>query len=56
MKFPCPDCGVKVEARYGTTEGNYPGALVFRGVQVRRGPEHRPRCVEWRSAPSEERK
>jgi hypothetical protein len=48
MKAPCPECGVEVEARYGSSEANYPGAIIWRGLQFKRGPEHRRNCRHYR--------
>jgi hypothetical protein len=53
MKAPCPECGVEVEARVGTSEANYLGPIVWRGLQFRTGPEHRSRCLHWRKGPAE---
>jgi hypothetical protein len=44
----CPECGQDVEVRRVDAEANYPGALVWKSIQVRRGPEHAPRCRHWR--------
>lgn len=49
MRINCPRCGVFVEARHTTTEGNYPGAMVLDAFQVRLGPEHRRPCMHWRA-------
>jgi hypothetical protein len=46
---PCPECGASVETRDAEISFEYPGAMVFRGFQVRRGPEHERRCKHWRA-------
>ena len=46
----CPECGAVVEARQAEIEAQYPGAMVFAGFQVKRGPEHARRCRHWRTS------
>ena len=48
-KIPCPECGERVEYRRVEEFGNYPGAMVWRGLQVRLGPEHDRRCKHYES-------
>jgi hypothetical protein len=52
FRSPCPECGANVEARRAYIEGSYPGAMMLRGVQVKRGPEHEKRCPNYRAASS----
>jgi len=46
---PCPECGAVVETRRAEFEANYPGAIVWNGIQVRLGPEHHRRCKHYRA-------
>ena len=46
-RTPCPECNELVECRFVEVEGNYPGAMVWQGIQVKRGPEHTRRCKHW---------
>jgi hypothetical protein len=55
LRVNCPVCGAFVDAREATSEGNYPGAMVFRTIQVRLGPEHRRVCRHWREKEPDER-
>jgi hypothetical protein len=43
----CPECGARVEYRVVEESANYPGAMVFRGLQVKLGPEHEPTCRHY---------
>jgi hypothetical protein len=49
-KIPCPECGERVEYRRVELETNYPGAIVWRSLQVKLGPEHERWCGHYKQS------
>lgn len=52
---PCPECGEVVESRMVEQQGPHAQAMVFRGLQYKRGPQHLRRCIHWRKDEPEDR-